>query len=160
MRRALLLFAALVTLPACYSDGADEAIEEAIDQVTDTASLTSLAGLWMQAYARGDADGLAEFFADDGVYAANDGQLLRGKEEIRAAARQWVTIPHEVVSFGVLRSGVAGALGYIVMSYAVRVEPRGSAGYLMEGYASAVFRRQADGGRKIESLVVNRQPLP
>lgn len=160
MTRALLLFAGLTTLPACYSDGADEAVEQAIDETTDTASLATIGGLWMEAYARGDADALAEFFTDDAVYAANDGQLLRGKEAIRAAANQWLAVPHDVLSSGVLRSSVAGELGYLVMSYSVRVEPPDSEGYLMEGYGSAVFRRQGDGGWKIESLVVNRQPPP
>lgn len=159
MRYVLSIYAAmLLSVAGCYSDGADEAVESAVNQVADTASIERVAGLWLEAFDRGDAKALAELFTDDAIYAMGDGQLLRGRDRIRSAAAEWLAVPHDLISSGVLRSGDAGELGYIVTSYAVRWEPPQGESYEVEGYASGVLRRQPDGGWKIESLVINRKP--
>ncbi len=47
---------------------------------------------WFDAYERGDPDTLAGFFAEDGIYAANTGQMLRCRAGIREGVSAWVAL--------------------------------------------------------------------
>lgn len=62
---------------------------------------------WVAAYERGDARAVADLFTKDGIYAANTGELLRGREEIRQAVDRWIARrPDVFFRLGVERDAV------------------------------------------------------
>ncbi len=63
--------------------------------------------VWVAAYERGDARAVADLFTEDGIYAANTGELLRGREEIRQAVDRWIARrPDVLLRLGVERDAV------------------------------------------------------
>ena len=126
---------------------------------------------WFDAYERGDPDTLAGFFAEDGIYAANTGQMLRGRGGIREGVSGWVALkPRHLESYGLpadsridieetlLRFRTAGEAVYRLSRFMILVEPSRCA--MDAGNALSIWRRQADGEWRIESLLVNRDAKP
>ncbi|CAN5161073.1 hypothetical protein BH23GEM2_BH23GEM2_13180 [soil metagenome] len=79
-RRTLLLAAALVALGAC----ATEAPETSADPSADEARLRADAPVWFDLYNRGDANGVANLYAEDGVIMPPGGQSTTGRDAIRS----------------------------------------------------------------------------
>lgn len=129
---------------------ASDADLEAIHAVSDS---------FEQAVRDQDPERFAALFTDDATYASNDGRLWESREEILAAARQWMRVPQRPKGRTV-RAEVSEDLAYLVEEYSSEVQPPESAPVTVTGRSMAVFRRQEDGGWKIEALVVNRDPAP
>jgi uncharacterized protein (TIGR02246 family) len=126
---------------------------------------------WLTAYETGDAAALASLFTDDGLYAANTGEVLQGRAGIRDgvdgwAARQAMFL--EALGFPadsridvqdeVLRLRGADDAVYRLSRFLVLVEPRRCA--LDAGHLLGVWRRGDDGTWRLESLLGNRDRRP
>lgn len=115
---------------------------------------------FVDAWERGDAASLASIFHEDAIYAANTGQLLRGRAEIEAAAAGWIEerpagVRLELVTDR-LRFRPMGDLAYELNAFEIRVAGTGEPA--SAGYSLAVWRRADDGPWALESMVVNRIP--
>lgn len=83
MRRALLLAAAIVAVGACATEGTDTSAA-APDTAVDEAKLRADAPVWFDLYNRGDADGVANLYAEDGIIMAPGAPPAVGREAIRS----------------------------------------------------------------------------
>lgn len=150
-------------------------VESAVvaDSVQPDSAVEAVVGAWVSAYERGDAEALAETFTEDGMYAANTGQLLRGRAGIRHGAAGWFAGKSATftrlglsekaavdLNSELLRIRTAGKVAaYALGRFIIRAVPPGCV--LDSGHWLAVWRRQASGEWRIESLVVNKdQELP
>ena len=137
------------------------------DSSETAAAIARLSEEWLLAYENGDADAVAALFSDDGIYAANTGQLLRGRDGIREGVRGWIAQqPQLLASLGVtnatgidvrqeiVRFRLAGDAAYTVTRFMIRVEPSGC--FLDAGHGLGVWRLQDGGTWRLESLTVNR----
>lgn len=128
---------------------------------------------WADAYERRDAAALADFYTVDGLYAANTGELLRGRAGIRQGVSAWFARhPRMLASLGFsgearldlsvdqVKFRAAGDLAHSVLRFVIRVVPAGCV--LDAGYAAVSWRREADGQWRIDAQVVNqdREPPP
>lgn len=126
---------------------------------------------WIEAYEEGDVHALAAQFTEDGLYAANTGELLRGRAGIRDAVLAWADRRRMILeAFGLpadsridfeeqpLRVRADGDAVYRLSRFMILVEP--SRCVLDAGHALAVWRRQVGGGWRIESLIANRDRRP
>jgi len=85
MRQVLLLAATLGAMTAC-AQPAPEA-PEAADTAADEARLTGDAGVWFDHYNAGQADGVANLYAEDGVVLPPGAPAQNG----RAAIQEFIT---------------------------------------------------------------------
>jgi uncharacterized protein (TIGR02246 family) len=117
---------------------------------------------WMTAYERADAAGVAALFMEDGIYAANTGQVLRGREEIRTGIEGWIQTRPPGVTLDLRRETIRvrdheSVAHELVRFTILAVEPN----CLVDtGHALSVWRRQSDDTWFIETLLVNRDPSP
>jgi uncharacterized protein (TIGR02246 family) len=86
------------------------------DQSSELEAIEATANRFVNAVRSGDADALSELFTRDAIYAANNGQLLQGQDEILRAARQWVQTPMQP-SVSTLRAKVHGDFAYLFQRY-------------------------------------------
>jgi len=98
--------------------------------------------IWLDAFEGGDADTLAGLFTEDGLYAANAGQVLSGRDGIREGVLGWVD-----------RRAV-----YRLSRFMIRVEPSRCA--MDAGHIVSIWRKQPDSAWRIESILGNRSPEP
>jgi uncharacterized protein (TIGR02246 family) len=156
------------SLPGTRGEPARAAVPGAQDTRTAVAAVWEA---WMAAYERGDAAALAALFTEDGIYAANTGELLRGRAGIREGVQGWIerrpqvlgslqlapdTRQHVVVDL--LRFRTAGDAAYGLSRFNIQAEP--SRCLVDAGHLLAVWRRQEDGEWRVESLVVNQLREP
>lgn len=152
------------------AEGEEASRPEATAARSDSAAIVSFVESWLDAYERGDARAVADLFTEDGIYAANTGQLLRGREAVRQGVRGW--IDRRPAMFAAFRLDPATELD--VRAEAVRIRVEGEVAYALNrftiwaspgdcmvdaGHALAVLRREADGGHGgwlLESQVVNQ----
>ncbi|HET6535847.1 MAG TPA: SgcJ/EcaC family oxidoreductase [Sphingomicrobium sp.] len=150
---ACLAVAALTACgPAPQDDDASSA-EAAIRTATES---------WLSAYGRGDANALANLYEQDAIYAANTGEVLRGRDGIREGIRGWIAqrpagvqlkLEEQPVRFAFLGNGA-----HTVSRFVIRAMPAGCS--IQAGHALAVWRPQRDGSWLITSQLVNRDPEP
>jgi uncharacterized protein (TIGR02246 family) len=152
VRIAVLALAGVGALVGCEQSQQTEASES-----SKLAAVHAVADSFAESYRAGDAEAFANLFTEEAIYGANNGQLLQGREEILAAARQWVKVPQEPTR-ETLRAEVAGGVVYLFERYANEVRMPNAPVQTVTGKSLAVFREQQDGSWKIEALVVNRDP--
>lgn len=130
------------------------------DSAQTAAAIERLSEAWIEAFELGDAEAFAAFFTEDAIYAANNGELLRGREEIRDAMNRWAGRRPEGVDGDVrttkLRVRATGDVAYMVTRFTITATPPGRV--VEAGHLLAVLRRQPDATWLIESLVGNRDP--
>jgi uncharacterized protein (TIGR02246 family) len=150
----LLLFS-----PVACTDTPLEAQAEG-DLAQTFAAIERLSDSWIEAFEVGDAEAFAAFFMEDAIYAANNGELLHGREEIRHAMSRWASRRPEGVDGDVrttkLRLRAAGDVAYMLTRFTITATPPGRV--VEAGHLLVVLRRQTDGTWLIESLVGNRDP--
>jgi len=136
-----------------------------------SAAITKVSEAWLDAFERGDAETLAGLFTGDGLYAANTGQVLRGRDGIREGVLGWldrrveflaaVGLPVDSridVEERVLRFRTAGDAVYRLSRFIIRVEPSGCA--MDAGHVLSIWRQQPDNSWRIESILGNRDVEP
>ncbi len=109
LKNFLLLTTGLIVLAACAPKPADTAADEAALKADPVA--------WMDAYNAGDADGIANLYAEDGILLAPGAQAVTG----RAAIRDFIALDIETskgagLSFKndeITGVGVSGDLGWV-----------------------------------------------
>jgi len=127
--------------------------------------------IWLDAFEEGDADTLAGLFTEDGLYAANTGHVLSGRDGIREGVLGWVDrrvkflaalgLPVDSridVEEQVLRFRIAGDAVYRLSRSMIRVEPSRCA--MDAGHIVSLWRKQPDSAWRIESILGNRSPEP
>ena len=139
-RRAFLLAAAIVTV-ACATEATDTPAA-AVDTSADEAKLRADAPVWFDHYNRGDADGVANLYAEDAVLMAPGAPAAVGK----AAIRSFIAgdIPNTKAAGLTLNGaditgvGVSGDLGWLTGTFTVT----DSAGTTVDsGKYLSLFRR-------------------
>jgi uncharacterized protein (TIGR02246 family) len=159
MPGATVVLTLLLFSPVACSDTPVEAQAEA-DSAQTAAAIERLSERWIEAFELVDAEAFAAFFMEDAIYSANNGELLRGREEIRDAMSRWGGRRPEGVDGDVhttiLRLRDAGDVAYMLTRFTITATPPGR--IVEAGHLLAVLRRQPDGAWLIGSLVGNRDP--
>ena len=90
-RTTFLLGAAMLAVTACTTKSpdtsaaaADSNAVTAVDKSTDEANLKAAGAKWWDLYNKGDADGVANLYADDGIILAAGYPAAVGRDAIRA----------------------------------------------------------------------------
>ena len=119
---------------------------------------------WNAAYAKRDAEALANFFADDAAMASPGSQLVRGKDGVRQATGALTSDPNLKLSFRANRVQVAeaGDLAYSRGQYMLTMtNPETKQAESSRGYYLTVWQKQSDGSWKaVEDFVTPGPPLP
>lgn len=118
---------------------------------------------WMTAYESGDPDGVANLFTEDAIYAANTGEVLKGREEIRAGVAGWMQGSSRVgqqrrqarldLQRQTLRLVQQGSFAHDTARFTITADPPGC--LVNAGHALAVWEKQDDGRWLIDALTVN-----
>lgn len=119
---------------------------------------------WVLAYETGDADGVANLFTAEAIYAANTGEVLRGRKEIRAGVAGWMQGSSRVgqqrdhakldVQRQTLRLVQHGSFAHDLARFTITMNPLGC--LIDAGHALAVWEKQDDGRWLIDALTVNQ----
>lgn len=145
LRRALLLGAVLLTAGACAPTAADTSADEA--------RLRTDAPVWFDLYNRGDADGVANLYAEDGIIMPPGSAALVG----RAAIREFLVNDIAGSSAAGVRTnsgeitgvGVSGDLAWVSGTFSVT----DSAGATIDnGKYVSVYRRTDSGWELIRDV--------
>jgi uncharacterized protein (TIGR02246 family) len=153
MLRACLIATALTCIPAAYLAGqptpdAGAPVAEAVQAQMER---------WLAAYEAQDAKTLAGVFMDDGIYAANTGQVLRGRSAIREGVAAWFAkSPAAKVDIrrNQLRFRMVDGMANELSRFTIHVV--GPDCIIDAGHALSVWRREADDQWRIETLLVNQ----
>ena len=123
---------------------------------------------WLYAYESGDPEGLAGLFTENAIYAANTGELLVGRDEIRSGAAAWMRGSSRVgqqrtrarldLKRRSLRFRQEGPVAYDLARFTISIHPPNCV--VDAGYALAVWQKQPDGSWLIEALTVNQDKAP
>lgn len=157
MSRLFIVAAVLACIPTHYLSA----------QVAADGTATAAAAIeremehWLVAYEAQDAEALAELFMENGIYAANTGQVFRGREDIRQGVAAWfAATPAAKVDVRrvQLRFRQAGRNAHDLSRFTIHVV--GPECIVDAGHTLSVWRREADGQWRLETLLVNRDPEP
>lgn len=127
-----------------------------------TAALESRFEQWITAYERADAAGVAALFTEDGIYAANTGELLRGRQGIRTGIEGWIAKRPAGISLELERETIrirhVAGVAHALLRFTIRaVEPN----CLVDaGHALVIWHEQPDGAWMIDTQLVNKDPGP
>ena len=131
----------------------------------DRALIEAASERWRKSFEEGDFDSTASLFTDNAIYAANTGELLRGRSEIRTAATGWAenTAPIREratikLQRQLLRFEQHGSLAYELARFTMSVSPPGC--LINAGYSLGVWKKQPDGQWLVDTLTVNRDRDP
>lgn len=123
---------------------------------------------WMVAYETGDPDGVANLFTEDAIYAANTGEVLKGREQIRAGVAAWMEGSSRVgqqrshgsldLERETLRLVQHGSFAHDLARFTITMRPTGC--LIDAGHALAVWEKQDDGRWLIDALTVNQDKQP
>ena len=123
VRKALLLASTLFAIAACSPAKAPEAAATAPDTAADVAKIKDAETQWFAMYNKGDAQGIANLYADDGIVLAAGAPGAVGKAAILAYLKTDVAssqAANTTDNIGdVNGSGVSGDLGWVSGAYHV-----------------------------------------
>lgn len=132
------------------------------------AAITVQIDRWIEAFEAGDADALSSIFTTDGIYAANNGQVLRGRAGVRAGVQSWFDGPISQakkatkgqleVKRQTLRLKVVDGVAYSLMRFTIDLNPPGCV--MDAGHTLLVWRQQPDGGWLIDTFLGNQDKVP
>ena len=159
---AWMLFAAITALSApAEAEGVPRIVPISPDS-TISAQLDRFIG----AFEACDARTLSSLFTPEGVYAANTGQVLVGRDEIRNGVQGWMTGPLKPacqsdgtalnVERRKVRLDVLDGVAYSLTRFVIRIEPMQCA--IDAGHILGVWRRQPSGQWLLEALAGNKDP--
>lgn len=152
---ALSSSAATQELPAVIPGTPEVAIEAQFDR-------------WIGAFEACDAGALSKLFTPDGIYAANTGEVMIGREAIRNGVQAWMAGPlnqacqNAELALDVerrpLRTDVVGGSAYSLTRFIIRVQPMACS--IDAGHILGVWRRQPTGEWLLEAVTGNKDPMP
>lgn len=138
LRRALLLGAVLTTAAACAPTAPDTAADEA--------RLRTDAPVWFDLYNRGDADGVANLYAEDGVILPPGSPAITGRAAIRNFLVDDIAVARaegiRITSGDVTGVGVSGNLAWVSGAFSI-TDNAGAA--IDTGKYVSVYRRTDSG---------------
>lgn len=112
---------------------------------------------WLESYERRDPGMLAQLFTESGIYAANTGEVLRGREGIETGVAAWFAAnPGAEVDLHrtQIRFRITGRTAHDLSRFTIHaVGPRC---VIDAGHALSVWRQDSDGAWRIETLLVNQ----
>ena len=164
MRLAALVMIS-ASLAACSDTHANMTNESApLDASQERQLIENAFDRWIMAYETGDPDGVANLFTEDAIYAANTGQVLKGREEIKAGVAGWMQGSSRVgqqrgqakldLQRQTLRLVQHGSFAHDSARFTIRMNPPGC--LIDAGHALAVWEKQDDGRWLIDALTVNQ----
>ena len=107
---------------------------------------------YIAAFAKADADGVAEVYDADGVRLGDDGKVLRGRAAIAADVRRFLQAVGPVtVTLASARVWLVDNLAYETGDWSYTYTPTGKGRQRIGGKYVTTWVRQADGGWKIRS---------
>jgi len=121
-------------------------------RAADVKAVQSLEAAWVKDIATKDADKTANYFADDGSELLPNMPVISGRENIKAAWKQFMADPNFALTFQSSRAEASkgGDLVYTVGAYSMTMSaPRGKKPVSDKGKYLTVFRKQADGTWKV-----------
>lgn len=132
------------------------------DIARDRQALEQIDRRWEQAFNRGDAEGVAALYTDDGFLLAPNSQIARGRQSIQQQLQGFIDAGLKNIQFTTVDVGVSGDLAYEVGRYSLDVHPQGAQQAVRdEGKYVIVARRQPDGTWKLAADIFNTsQPAP
>lgn len=118
LRTYLVALAVGATAPQLLAETAET------DAATDAAEIRPRFDAWIESYERGDEDALAAVCMEDGIYAANTGQVLKGRPEIGAGVAAWMAQRPEGLTLDLsrepLRFRVSGDVAHGLARFTIR----------------------------------------
>lgn len=114
--RRWLPLVALGLLCAC---GAEPDGQE--KRTADLDRIEAVADTFVMAVRQQNAEKFANLFTSDAIYASNDGRLWRGRDEILAAAREWMQVPQDP-SRTIVETKIVGNFAYVFDTYSSLVQ--------------------------------------
>jgi uncharacterized protein (TIGR02246 family) len=154
-RTTFLLGAAMFVITACTTKAPDAETKSADvaattpDAATDDANLKAEAAKWWDLYNKGDAQGVADLYTDDGIVLAAGSPAAVGREAIHAFLVKDIAATRGAgltMKGGDLNgSGISGDLAWVSGSFQV---VDGSGKSVMDGKYTSLFRR-VDSGWKL-----------
>ncbi len=136
--KLMLLAVSVVVLASCAPKAPDTAADEA--------ALKADPGAWFEAYGAGNADGVANLYAEDAILMAPGAPAVVGRAAIREFIASDIASSKSsglVLNFGeVTGVGVAGDTGWLSGSFSAA---DGSGAIVDEGKFLSVYSRTGDG---------------
>jgi ketosteroid isomerase-like protein len=123
--------------------------------------LRALETAMMAAAAKNGADGYVSFYADDAVELPNGAPALQGKEDIRKTMA-FLDDKENHLTWTPVRVEVSGSgdLGYTYGVYEFRSIDKDGKPAVANGKYATVWKKQADGRRKVALDMGNASPEP
>lgn len=105
---------------------------------------------WDQAFKRGDAAGMAAFYAEDAVLMPNDKPVVHGKEGVQEFFQEMIDRDGGISTSRMVEFGVKGDIAYQVANITVTDTKAPDHRKSLE-----IFHRQPDGSWKIHQCIWN-----
>jgi ketosteroid isomerase-like protein len=123
VRKTFLLATALFAVSACSPAKAPDAAATPPDTAADVAKLKTAEDQWFAMYNKGDAEGIANLYVDDGIVLAGGAPAAVGKAAILAFLKNDIAgaqAAKTTDNAGALNgSGVSGDLGWMSGAYSI-----------------------------------------
>ncbi len=103
------------------------------------------------------------FYADDATQLPNNGEAIKGKENIKAEMEKMMAMGMKMkdVSFTTVEVDAVGDLGYEIGNYSMTIEMAPMGEMKDEGKYIALFKKQQDGSWKVYAEIWNtNSPAP
>lgn len=167
--RLFTLFALVLSVDACADTRAASArTAPPVAGAQERSSIDEAFERWLNAYETGNPEALASLFTEDAIYAANTGEVLTGRDEVRSGVAAWMQGSSHVgqqranatldVQRRSLRFRQAGSFAYDLLRFTVSMNPPGC--LIDAGHALAAWEKQSDGRWLIDALTVNQDKAP
>jgi len=103
------------------------------------------------------------FYADDATQLPNNGEAVKGKENIKAEMEKMMSMGMKMkdVNFTSVEINAAGDLGYEIGNYSMTMEMAPMGEMKDDGKYIALFKKQQDGSWKVYAEIWNTNtPMP
>ena len=163
--RLLAFVMVSASIAGCSDAGTKTANGSASPEATQDRQLIEDAfDRWILAYETGDPDEVASLFTDEAIYAANTGDVLKGRAQIKAGVAAWMQGSSRVgqqrgqarldLQRQSLRLVQHGSFAHDLARFTIAINPPGC--LIDSGHALAVWEKQDDGRWLIDALTVNQ----
>lgn len=123
--------------------------------MSDAEVLARMRGEFVQAYARGDPDAVASFYAPNAVYIGTAGDVVVGRDRLLVGLRKELPVFRKF-SATPAELQTSGDMAFERGAYAAELSIPGRTPEPLTGEYLIVYRRQPDGSWKIRTHMTNR----